>query len=727
MKNIFSFFKKRILIVLCLIFFSNIFIFSESNFFSFNSDFIKEISQIAFGIGLLIFISQIAALLFKKLNLPQNLGELLAGITMSPVLLGRLIFPCFNLMDMNQNLNLPVFNEMLLISILSSIIILFMIGLETNLSALSHYSLNGFIIGFSGIACSFMSGILLSHYLLNQPLLSIENLFMGFITSTTSTGIIFNIIQEKTKMALNERMSLFSSIIMDNIISIFNFIVFVSLLIAFNGSFETVSPDSKIIMILFKNLFLWFIPVILIIITTMIFQKISEYFKIFDIIPMIVIGLIVLIIGIFVKFGFFIILAAYLAGLAISKTKYNFTIRDNLRPIYHLFSPIFYVFVGMFFNVQVLIEKPVYLFFGLLMILMVIAFKFFGNLISSLFLKFKFFHSLRISFGLMPRFEIALIIGFIGYLMKILNSEIFTLLIMFVILSSVFAIPVFFLLTKKQDESVESNLASDKTGAFELKYQFESEEVNRILTRKLIDNFKQQDFAINLIGSEQKNYQIKKDELFFNITCYESGISIESSNKNMPFINTLVYETLNELNKSLDKSIKNKEDTIDIKSNIIDSKRNKVNIKDILFQENIILNMSAKTKKEVLEEFLELFYKNGYIKEKAGILETLLNRERVMSTGMQQGIAIPHCKSKYVDKMIMAIGLSRDGINFESIDGKPSKIFVMLLAPEGTPGPHLHALMLISSVLIKDEAREKLINMDNAYDIWKYMNDFTAK
>jgi PTS system nitrogen regulatory IIA component len=87
------------------------------------------------------------------------------------------------------------------------------------------------------------------------------------------------------------------------------------------------------------------------------------------------------------------------------------------------------------------------------------------------------------------------------------------------------------------------------------------------------------------------------------------------------------------------------------------------------------------------------------IKEKEKLVKTLMNREALGSTGIGQGIGIPHAKSNAIKELIGALGISQSGVDFDSLDGEPTKIFFLLVAPEDAAGPHLKALARISRML----------------------------
>lgn len=127
-----------------------------------------------------------------------------------------------------------------------------------------------------------------------------------------------------------------------------------------------------------------------------------------------------------------------------------------------------------------------------------------------------------------------------------------------------------------------------------------------------------------------------------------------------------------------------------------------MNIMDFLNERAISADLKSKDKKEVVEELTGLLVKAGEIKNKENIVKVLLEREALGSTGIGHGIAIPHGKSDKVKKLVAAFGISKQGIDFESLDGEPAYIFFLLVAPLDSAGPHLKALARISR-LLKDK------------------------
>ena len=133
-------------------------------------------------------------------------------------------------------------------------------------------------------------------------------------------------------------------------------------------------------------------------------------------------------------------------------------------------------------------------------------------------------------------------------------------------------------------------------------------------------------------------------------------------------------------------------------------------ITDFLRERAISVDLQAKDKEGVIREMVQLLVKAGEIKpaEEEKIVPVLLAREALGSTGIGQGVGIPHGKSNMVRQLVGAFGVSRRGVNFDSLDVETAQIFFLLLAPEDSAGPHLKALARISRLLKDRYFRESL-------------------
>ena len=105
------------------------------------------------------------------------------------------------------------------------------------------------------------------------------------------------------------------------------------------------------------------------------------------------------------------------------------------------------------------------------------------------------------------------------------------------------------------------------------------------------------------------------------------------------------------------------------------------------------------------------------ITDREQVLQAVLDREKIMSTGIGDGIAIPHGKSAAVTELVAAMGTQRRGVDFDALDGEPAFVFFLLVSPANVSGPHIKALARISRLLKNDEFKKKLIEADSAAEI----------
>jgi len=150
-------------------------------------------------------------------------------------------------------------------------------------------------------------------------------------------------------------------------------------------------------------------------------------------------------------------------------------------------------------------------------------------------------------------------------------------------------------------------------------------------------------------------------------------------------------------------------------------------LSDLLAEESVIPDLKATDKTGVLEELVEVLRKHDPSLDKNALVKVLLERERLGSTGIGDGIAIPHGKFYGVDRPIISFGRSRKGLEFDSVDGEPAYLFFLLVAPENSASVHLKALAKISRMLMSQVFRESLMGSDGADEIMRLITEKDAE
>ena len=142
-------------------------------------------------------------------------------------------------------------------------------------------------------------------------------------------------------------------------------------------------------------------------------------------------------------------------------------------------------------------------------------------------------------------------------------------------------------------------------------------------------------------------------------------------------------------------------------------------ITELLKETFILGELQAQTKREALAEMVGLFRVGQGRIDPEAMLQVLLEREKLGSTGIGDGIAIPHGKLGGLAEMVVAFGRSRRGIDFEAMDGRPVHLFFLLMAPENSAGLHLKALAKISRMLKDASFRQRLLAAEGPADLYR--------
>jgi PTS system nitrogen regulatory IIA component len=142
-----------------------------------------------------------------------------------------------------------------------------------------------------------------------------------------------------------------------------------------------------------------------------------------------------------------------------------------------------------------------------------------------------------------------------------------------------------------------------------------------------------------------------------------------------------------------------------------------MHIIDVLHKDTIVANLQARDKKGVLEELVAPLSAHTGIAARE-LVRVLMERERLGSTGIGGGIGIPHGKIANLETLILGVGLSHPGVDFDSLDGRPTHIFFLLMTPENSAGLHLKVLAQISRILKNEAFKERLRSAADTDAVW---------
>lgn len=145
-------------------------------------------------------------------------------------------------------------------------------------------------------------------------------------------------------------------------------------------------------------------------------------------------------------------------------------------------------------------------------------------------------------------------------------------------------------------------------------------------------------------------------------------------------------------------------------------------LSDLLTVEAISISLGQADKQTVIDTLIELAGKTGKVEDQNAVRTAVMEREKLMSTGLEKGVAVPHAKTSAVSGLVVALGISKQGIDFQSADGNPSHLFFLLLAPAAAAAPNIQALAQIARLTGNTSFCELLKKADSpeeAFDIIK--------
>ncbi len=142
-------------------------------------------------------------------------------------------------------------------------------------------------------------------------------------------------------------------------------------------------------------------------------------------------------------------------------------------------------------------------------------------------------------------------------------------------------------------------------------------------------------------------------------------------------------------------------------------------LSEIINDNCIIPDLKARDKKGVLEELAEVLSNHDLSIDREALVKVLVEREHLGSTGIGDGVAIPHGKLDGVERPVISFGRSKDGLDFDSMDGQPAYLFFLLVAPENSSGVHLQVLAKIAKMLKNSAFRKKLMEASTAAELYQ--------
>ena len=674
------------------------------------SESITELMAVlALQLGIILFAVRFFGALAKKTGAPRVLGELLAGIIIGPYALGGIPLPRFphGVFPLGAE-SMAISNELYAIAVMASIILLFASGLETNIKLFLRYSLAGGIISMGGVLSSFVAGNLVGMLLFRSSFMDPRCLFMGVLIASNSLGIIARLLSDQKKMDSPESVTILAASVFDDVFTVIALAIALGIVGVIVGNTQTEGLYAPGILVMAGKVF--GICLGCTALGLIISKKLAFFLKLFKSsfdFSILALSIALVLAGIFEKLGLAMIIGAYIAGLSLSKTDIAPVIQDRVRSIYEFFVPVFFAVTGMMANYRDIIA-PSALVFGTLYAGAAVLAKLVGCGAPALLLGFNMKGALRIGLGMAPRGEMTLIMAGIGLTMGILNQQIFALLILMILITNLAAPSLLSAMLKKGGSGTRKPVKEENSAS--MTWEFFSGEVAALVINTLFDDLRSEGFYIQEMHLEEGHCQARKDDISLSIRKNKNIVTIETAETDMHFVKTAIYEVIVELHESNRRLIEYF-DPQAMKKDLLDSNGGTSrNLLSYICPTCISLNLSGVTREEIITELVDILASRGRLLDRDMVLEDVLEREVVISTGMENGIALPHARTDGVADFEVAIGVKKEGVDFGSADGKKSRLFILAVSPKKVSGPHLQFIAAIATLLKDNNLCEDIIN-----------------
>jgi Kef-type K+ transport system membrane component KefB/mannitol/fructose-specific phosphotransferase system IIA component (Ntr-type) len=666
-------------------------------------------TELVFQIGIILFAVRLGGRFARKLGIPSVLGELLIGVIIGPYALGGIALPGFShgIFPLSNNGSIAVGTELYSFAIVASIILLFSSGLETDIGLFLKYSVAGGVIGLGGALFSFTIGDLCGVLLLKTSFLDTRCLFLGILSTATSVGITARILNDQKKMDSPEGVTILAAAVFDDVLGIIMLAVVLGIVALLGGNAGGGFSAAAILGIAGKAFGIWLGFTIIGLIFS---HQLASFLKIFKNnfdFAILALGLALILAGFFERHGgLAMIIGAYITGLSLSKTDIAAVIQGRLQGLYEFFVPLFFAVMGMMVNVRELLSVQILIFGGIYTFAAIFA-KVIGCGGPALLLGFNLKGALRIGVGMVPRGEVALIIAGIGLAMGVLDNQLFSIIILLTLISTIFAPPLLSAVLKIKGQGTR-NSVKDEDNA-QIKWDFYSYDVAKLMADRLLIDIRAEGFFVQTMNFDDNLALARKDDISLSISCEGNSVTIKTSKSDLPFVKNVVYEDIIKLSEAMQK-LKDSMNTTAMKKELFDRRgRTSNSLLSLIEPDSIILDLKGNTKEEIIRELIDMLFDQKKLLNRELVLADVLERESIMSTSMGYGIVIPHAKTDGVKDTVVAVGIKKDGVNFDAVDSQPSHIFILEVSPR-KEGPHLQFLSALGALLRDESIRQALIN-----------------
>lgn len=418
---------------------------------------VEPITRLIIQLAFILATAKLFGEVFQRwFKMPPVLGELGAGIVIGPFALGGIDIPWIgalfaqtnNLVHGVESVAMPIPDALWSIAQIGSIVLLFVAGLETNLGQFLKYAKSASIVAVGGVVLPFMLGIFLTVWFgFADGLTDVRALFVGVVMTATSIGITVRVMGDLNRLGTPEGVTILGAAVLDDVVGILMLTVVIG--ISSTGEFAASSVGITVV----KTFGFW---IALTCIGLLLSRHISNFldkFKVAGATLVLSLAIAFLAAALSKSVGLEFIIGAFSIGLALSGTELAHRLESQLSAVYAVLVPIFFVVMGMMVDFGSMGEVWQ---FGLVISMAAVIGKVGGSGLPAFFAGFNRLGAIRIGVGMLPRGEVALVMGGIGMSAGLLDPGLYGVAILMTIITTAIAPPMLALLFRSDVSGVRT-------------------------------------------------------------------------------------------------------------------------------------------------------------------------------------------------------------------------------------------------------------------------------
>ena len=667
-------------------------------------------------LGLLILAARLGGSLFRRWKLPTVLGSLAAGIVIGPHVLGVLSGSAALFVG-DQDAEGELFG----VVTLAMMVLLFLIGLETDVRLLRRHSLAASLVGLVGTVAALLAGcavtVLFSSSEGRASWWAPAMLFTAIAVAGSSVGSIARTLAGQRRMESPEGRVALSGAAVDNLL-------IVLLLSTVTGMYIAGQEPSPVLaaQMLLKTLVAGVALGAVAVAVVQMVRRMTAYGSDANGPAVYSVALALLAGGVFWFLGLSPFMGAYVVGLAFSATELRHRVQERLEFVHAAFVPPCFALVGTLMDPTLLLQPGVML-FVLVFTLAVLLAKMLGAWLPARLAGLNAIGCLRVGVTMMPRGELALAVVVAGLTANLFAPELLVVVVVLVVVAGVLPPVLMRLAFAHGGAGTRGGIPVSED--VRVTFTFPSHSAAELVMGRLMELFEDEGYYVNLLHRREHLYQFTRDASVFSVQNPDTRIVFTCSPQDRELINAAMIEvaasleqSLQELRKPLDAALLLQQLQADRGAEVRKTVPPTATALRSCFTAGAMQpRLRATDKAGVIAELNDLLSSSGLLRDAAAARRAVLEREQGFSSGLQHGIAIPHARTDAVDRLVCAVGLKPEGVTFDTLDGKPARIIVLALAPQHAAAPQLQFLAAVSQTL-NDQGRTALLACDTPDDMY---------